>query len=545
VVLALVTLAGFLIRLEVGRKTYVNSDEWQHIFMASTPRLTDLFFEIRTNSHPALFFLLLRGLLKVGSITIARSISIAAGAASIAVVGLIARRVIRSQAIQLLCAAAFAFSAAAISISVEVRSYQLAVFLTLLAFLSWLAMFRNVDGQVKIGPCIAFSVCSSLAMLSHYSVVFFLGACVCVPLILVSISRPFREGLFSKPGRKSVWAFAVALTVPFVVFGLEYVIHIRKQLLQGYNPDFYLGGIAHESVGGFVARNSRNFFNLFSPFALHYEAAFLVVVALIGWAAWRALHQRAGARSRQVQLSVAPVVFAGVIILELLAASLAHKYPFGGALRHQYIAGPFLLIAAFILVDAAFSHVRPILRRGVPALLLAASIANLAGQWPRLIVYPGEVILKEEFDAYRAAFPDARAVYLDHWAVIAHFIHTNSYPRHFVRRINDVARIDEYQMTDGTPGGVELFYDKTRDGLDFSDRAVYQSFAACIRGSGVKELSLFFFSAGDVPLDRAPVDMEKLIIQKAAEQGLTTTKVVAGRTTVFAGFKLTENNRGH
>ena len=77
-VLMLAVFLGFLIRVEVGRKTSLSFDEWQHVFMAASARWTDLSFELRTNSHPPLFFLLLRGIERLG-IAFYRSISIAAG----------------------------------------------------------------------------------------------------------------------------------------------------------------------------------------------------------------------------------------------------------------------------------------------------------------------------------------------------------------------------------------------------------------------------------------------------------------------------------
>jgi hypothetical protein len=231
-------------------------------------------------------------------------------------------------------------------------------------------------------------------------------------------------------------------------------------------------------------------------------------------------------------------------VLELLIASLARKYPFGGMLRHQYVAGPFLLIAAFVLVDSLVAVARPILRRTIPALLLPALIVNVAIAGPKLIHYPGQVLLKDEFIAWRSAFPDTHAVYLDHWSVIGYFINTNDRPRRFVRRIRANARIDQYHIpggtADGAAEGTEIFYDKTRDLMDLRDSSVYQSFAACLRASGVKEVSVFYFSPDFSPMTKISDNLEKLVIEKAAEQGLTTTKVVVRQTSMFAGFKLRE-----
>ncbi len=532
--LLVAALAGLLVRWYVGRKTYISFDEWQHVFMASSARWTDLSFELQANAHPPLFFLLLRGIVRLGNVALYRSISIAAGVGSIVVVGLIARKILRSPVIQSLCAIAFALSAAAISTSVEIRSYQLAVFFTLMAFLAWLSLIQRADERIGFGPCIKFAIWSSLALASHYSAVFFLGACMAVPFLLAAMLPRLGNEWISGARKQSIRLVSSAFALPCTVFAFEYFLHVRGQSIQGYLLDFYRGGRPGETAAKFIVRNSRNFFNLFSPIEFHSPAAFLVVIVLVcaaaAWILFKSSRDRPGAGV----LSAAAIVFAIVMVLELLAASLAQKYPFGGLLRHQYIAGPFLLIAAFVLLDALVSMVGPTMRRAIPALLLAAIVVNLIVEWPRLIVFPGLVLLKEEFNAWRSAFPDTHAVYLDHWGVIGHFIHTHDRPRRFVRRIMDDAWIDQY----GLPDGTQIFYDKTRDNLDLTDSSVYRSFAACLRGSGVNELSVFFVSADYTPSDQTLRDLEKSIVQKAAEQGLVTGKVVTGRTYVFADFKL-------
>ena len=309
------------------------------------------------------------------------------------------------------------------------------------------------------------------------------------------------------------------------VFAVEYFIHASAQPIQGYLADFYWGATPGETIIGFIARNTRNFFNLFSPLEISNTAVAVCVVLLLCAAAWWALSKR--------RRSGVPILFAIVMVLELLAASLARKYPFGGMLRHEYIAGPFLLLAAFVIVDTL-----PFARTTIPALLLAASIANAIVNVPKLIFYPGVVLVKEEFDTWKAAFPAARAVYVDHWGVIGYFIHTSDQPRHFVQRIADAADIDEYQ----TPDGTEIFYDKTRILLDFSDPSQYRSFAACLRVSGVRELTILFYSPGDVPLDQTG-QLESLIRQRAAEQGLSVTRVVVGKISLSAGFVMTDTGR--
>lgn len=521
----LLTIAfiGLAIRLYVGWKTFIDWDEWQHVFMAGGARWADLAFELQTNAHPPLFFLLLRPLVFLAPQDPAfyRSISIASGVGSIVIVGLIARKIIDSAVIQLLCAAAFALSADAIAISDEIRSYQLAVFLVLLAFLFWLQMFPSNGGRVRKRPFAAFAICSSLAVSSHYSAVFFLGAAVTVSFLM-----------YARQMRESAWLSASAMAVPFAVFGFQYFLHAAAQPIQGYLYDFYRGFAPGESTVAFIVRNSLNFFNLFSPVEFRSQAAFLPFLLLLGaagaWALWK--------RLRTGKASAAAILVTGIIVLELLIASLLRKYPFGGLLRHQYLAGPFVLIAAFVVLDCLVSAAAKPLRHAIPALLLAASIANLAAAGPMLIRYPGTVVLQEQFRIWQSAFPDANAIYLDHWGVMGYFVHTRDRPRSFVRRIPDEAAIDEYRL----PGGTTIFYDKTRDGLDFSDPSVYRSFAACLRGSGAKMLSLFF-APGDKPFAVGPENMKELITRNARDQGLIATKVVIAGTSLFAGFRLADS----
>ncbi len=533
-ILLVTALVGLAIRVYVGQKTFIDFDEWQHLFMASSPRWSDLAFELRTNAHPPLFFLLLGGIVRLGNVGLYRAISIGSGVGSIVLIGLIARRVLSSPILALVCAVAFALSADAIAISTEIRSYQLAIFLVLMAFLCWLAMFAKTDGPIGARPCAGFAVFSSLAVSSHYSVAFFLGACV-------AISIPFALALPRDSERKkSLWLMATALGFPCAIFACEYFVHAGVQPIQGYLADFYRGGTADETLFSFTVRNFRNFFNLFSPVELRNDEAFLaLVLPLLAAGAWIVL-RRLRARRSKARESVSAIAFALVIAFALYAASLARKYPFGGMLRHQYIVGPFLLIAAFVVADSLYAIAGPALRRVLPVLLAGASLANLVAAAPTLIVYPGLLLLRKEYSAFQMAFPRSRAVYLDHWGAIGYFIHTSGHSRRFVRHIPGDADIDEYHVDDGMPGGMEIFYDKSRNSVDVADGSVYRSFAACLRASGVQELDLFFYSPGDRRVDQDAKKTERLISTRAGQHGLTVIGTVVGRTYLLAGFRLAE-----
>ena len=224
------------------------------------------------------------------------------------------------------------------------------------------------------------------------------------------------------------------------------------------------------------------------------------------------------------------------MIVEMLILSIARKYPFGGLLRHQYLAGPFLLLAAFVVVDqliASLGQTAGYVLTGVIGMLV---VGNLIVAAPKIVIWPDLLLYTDETNAYRSMFPDPEAVYLDHWGVIGYFIHTDNIPRHFVRRIAGNGPVDQYHAGRGKKG-VEIFYDKGRNTLDMSDPAVYRSFAACLKQAGIKELTVFMFQPGDVPFPH-PDLLKQTIIENASSQGLSVSKLAVGPATVFAGFSL-------
>jgi uncharacterized membrane protein len=520
-----IAIAGLLLRMYVAARSFINFDEWQQVFMASAPRWQDLTYELRAEAHPPLFYLLLKGLYLLGhSKLVYRSIAYLPGAGSILVIGLIARKLLRTATAALLCAGALAVSAAAITTSVEIRQYQLAVFLVLVAFRSFLLIWRNEQTAGRRHYAI-FAISSTLAVACHYSVIFFLGACV-----VITASRQAFERRWD--GRRLSRLIA-ALALPIWVFAVFYFIHGRRQELQGYLYEFYWGFTPHESLSGFLSRNLLNFWNLFSPVPMHSRPLVLLCIAVLG-----AISAAVGFRARNARRATAlPLSFAAVIILELAALSLARRYPFGGMLRHQYIVSPFLILTMFVIIDRLLSSAarsRGLIVLSLTGLLL---VGNLVAQWSKLIIYPGGVAYAEDFLRYRTEFPAAQGIYLDHWGIIAFFIQTDDRPRDFVRRIADRAMIDEYHRQ-GPPPGTEIFYDKTRNVADVSDPTLYRALATCLGQLGINELGLVVLSPGAVSFAQTPDTLRKLINDGAATHGLAVTKVVLTPKTIFAGFRL-------
>src|SRR5262249_7975766 len=246
------------IRAYIGSIEFMEFDEWQQVFMASVPRWRDLSYELNAEFHPPAFYLLLKSLLMVGhSKLVYRCIALVPGTGAVVVTGLIARKLLRSSALALLCAGALALSTAAITISIEVRQYQLAVFFTLVAFYAFLEMWTP-DARLRRGPYVMFAVCSAFAVLCHYSAIVFLGACA---------GLAGARAAFDWGRRRHVdWRLAASLAVPLALFGYLYFTHASKHRILGYLYPFYWGQTPGETLTGFLSRNFQNFWNLFQLF---------------------------------------------------------------------------------------------------------------------------------------------------------------------------------------------------------------------------------------------------------------------------------------
>jgi hypothetical protein len=524
----LVCLVALVVRLYVGSREFMDFDEWQQVFMSAAPRWQDFTFEVNAEAHPPLFFLLLRALLALGHSKLwYRFISIASGTGSVFLMWWIGRKVFRSPAVSVLGAGVLALSASAITISIEVRQYQLLVFLLLLAFSFYLEIagdWRD-DGPLPIRSCVLFSTVSAVAVSCHYSAIVFLGAC-----FLVSIALWRRRFLHA----------ALSLVLPLGVFCYLYFTHGRYRPLEGYLYDFYWRLTPGEALPDFLMRNLQNFWNLFSPIEIRNRSVFFLVFTIFCALCALVLFVRRGRERVGALCPDITVALALVMTLEMLVLSIARKYPFGGLLRHQYVAGPFLLLAVLVVVDRLVSTLSQ--RSGYALLgsLGVLTLANAAAASPHMIAMPDTVLYSQEIGAFRSIFPNPEAVYLDHWGVIAYYIHTDERQRRFVRRIAGGGPIDEYHVEGirRMDPGVEIFYDKGRSTLDMSDPAVYRSFADCLRQTGIKELTLFMFHPGYIPFPDAPDVMKQRILKEASAQGLSISKIAVDKTTVFAGFVL-------
>jgi hypothetical protein len=515
-------------------------DEWEHVFIAAAPRSTDYHFLLRQDAHPGLFYRMLRMLLHVGhGVLLYRSIPIIAGTVSVFVMGLICRKAFRSRALSLLGALALALSSVAITISTEVRGYELSVCFALIAFRLFLEICSPGSVRPRLRTYCGFAFFMCMALEADYFAVFVLGASIASCLLLAGTSREFRATYASRTNRTHAGLLVMSFFPPIAIVLAMYFGSLRGQPVQGYLYPFYWSTTTTpgEGLGAFLLRNITNEWNLFSPVPIHDPR--LVVLAIGILVSVGVYLLVLDARSPTSISARIPFPFVLFLAIELVVLSVTCSYPFGGLLRHQYIIAPFLIIAAFAVADTVTSKPWTWLRAGVPGVLTALILANALVAAPKLVVNPGGTEFTSDYNEYRAAFPHSDGVYLSHFTVIEYFTRTDGEPRRFVRQVFDPIRIDEYQM--GRPGErtITLFHDKGRYVPDLTDETLYRSLAACLRQSQVRELTLFYnLPWAGKPLPLAPEPLKRKMIELAERHGMSVNKIVVDGNRVFAGFSL-------
>src|SRR5207248_10776688 len=124
-----------------------------------------------------------------------------------------------------------------------------------------------------------------------------------------------------------------------------------------------------------------NFWNLFALLESGNPAVVLSLAAFFGLSSLAILLRT----RRPGDPSTLPIVVAAVMVSELVGLSIMRAYPFGGLLRHQYIVGPFLILAVFVVIDRLASVSGRRARIALLASVSVLSIGNLVVRWPMLV----------------------------------------------------------------------------------------------------------------------------------------------------------------
>jgi 4-amino-4-deoxy-L-arabinose transferase-like glycosyltransferase len=419
--LLLVCIVAAIPMFYLGATYYIEYDGYWHVFIAKQT-WSNLLTEYQATAHPPLFFFLLRAATVIGdNRLIYRLVSILSGIASVFVIGRIAGKLTGSAPTALLTAFVFGLSASTILISLEVRSYMLCAFFTLLAFYYYLDLVTLAPSPSDRRARIGFSLSLCLAVLSHYSALFFFLACLLAPICLAAMHADYRARLFSF--LRVQWFAAILTIVPPAAIGVALYLFQGKTYATPlrYLSRFYFDPAAHESRMAFLLRNLQNEYNLFSPVGIdsRFQPA---LIALCGFTAVAIYLARIRSSSRDILRSITVAVFLLMLCI-FMAASLRGRYPFGGADRHQFLLFPFLILTALVVLDK-FAAAIPFQEARAAALGLVF-VAAVAGAKTNYHNFP--YILSDhatpDVAAFRKLFPNPGAVLVDQFSVVNFFTH--------------------------------------------------------------------------------------------------------------------------
>ncbi|HVQ54696.1 MAG TPA: phospholipid carrier-dependent glycosyltransferase [Thermoanaerobaculia bacterium] len=472
------------LRLFVGLTQPIDYNGYWHVFIAR-----NLTREYAGLAHPPLFLLLLKLADSVSHSRLAyRAVPILAGVGCVWMVYKILRRVGALEWVAVLGAMAMATSASAISLSCEVQSYSLAVFLILWSFLYYLDVVDPEPERVSRRSRAAFSILACCALLAEYFAGLYLIACVLAPL-LVGILRPSsgRRLLRSIPKR---WlADVLTLLPPMAVGALLYELIAKPWIRQlNHLPEFYYVP-GRETAAAFLTRTLASLFDLFSPVPLSSPAWAAALVLGLSVTALVAMFTEP-ARDSEVEERTQPAACFAILLGLGMALGLAAKYPFGGAMRQQFLLFLFALLAGFLAFDRL---ARSLSAAKLQRILAAACALAIAGNvfLQRETFRPrGPEDFAAQTVVFESAFPGDRTVQVDQLNLIGFFITHHDWNWKFAGREPANWAVERYLLEKGARR-YTLIAHRDRWNLDFQDAALYPALRSALHAGDPPCFSVF------------------------------------------------------
>jgi hypothetical protein len=355
-----VVAAGLVYRVYIASRNYLNPDEALHYLLIHQRSLWLAYKASLTNAHPPLFYVILYYTQFWGrSELMLRMPSVVAGTAFCWLAYRWLSKIL-SPAASLIGLVFFTFSPAIVALAAEVRAYSVMLFCTAGALYFLATAFE----KKSVARMWCFSVFLYLAILSHYSVLFF--ALALGVYVLARI-------LDSQLSRNVVVAWAVGQVLAVSEYGILYITHvskIRKNIpVWGFE---FLGSFFQWGDGdilGFTWRKTLSILTFL--FAQRYVSLSLFLLFLAGVAL-------IVAKDILGQQKNTPMNRFGLLLLvpfaSIWGASLAGIYPYVGS-RHTVVLAPFAVASiAFVLA----SITRQKLWAGLLIAGVLVTISNLA-----------------------------------------------------------------------------------------------------------------------------------------------------------------------
>jgi 4-amino-4-deoxy-L-arabinose transferase-like glycosyltransferase len=361
-VAAAILAAGFLARLQVAARSFLNPDEALHYIIANQPSAFLAYKASLSNAHPPLIYLLLYFWKILGSSEwVLRFPSVLAGTA-VAWAAYKWIEAIFGKAAGVIGLILVAFSPAVIALSAEVRSYAILLFCETSA-LYFLEVALREKSARKMWYFLIFLY---LAIVSHYSALFFVLAAGMYALARI---------MESELPRKVVVAWASGQAGALAIYAFLYVTHVSKlknSLTTWAMP--YENAYFHADQVDLLTFTRVRTLGIFS---FIFENQYLACALLLVWAAAVAFLLVRELVSKREGLSPG---HSGLLLLlpflGVLGAAIAGIYPYFGG-RHTMFLAPFVF-AALSYALAFLSRQKLWAAMVIAALLSAAS--NTSGK---------------------------------------------------------------------------------------------------------------------------------------------------------------------
>ncbi|MBI4425083.1 MAG: hypothetical protein HY554_15230 [Elusimicrobia bacterium] len=531
--LVFVSLAAAAVRVVLSLDRPLSYDCYLHAFIATQDRWHNVMMV--ADLHPISYYALLRLASFLGEEPlILRSIGICAGAVSAFLLGWSARKVAADSATAPLAATAYAFSSAAIDLSLDLRGYMLCLFFILLSFVFLLRTLELAERADDRAPPL-FAVFAGAACATEHYGVLYAGAALGVLAIAAGSEPAFRGSLAAWARRCRPGLAAVLAVPPIVAYALYRPRALSLSVFGSQLGDLWPreGG----SLVGFFLANLQKELNLFLPFPIASRALFLGLLALAAAAAVLAA-RRGPAGMAGLRRGAAPMILL-VLLLELAGLSLARIYPFGGPMRHQSVIEPFLILSAFLTLDGLAAQLGSETRRQALFLVAALAVSEASYANAARLAAPAPPRGAHEYRVFERRFGRPRTVYVDRLSHVYLYAQTRDWrwtaTRDFSRKDADL----EFRLR--KRGESDRFVIRSRKySFDLAQAAAWKSIAHAIRRARRDSATLFLITSDRDTYLADARKRERLYRRRARSEGLEIEKShIAGRG-FFATVSLKE-----
>ena len=331
---ALVVAAGFLLRLRIASRTFLNADEALHFMAANQPSWKLTYHASLTISHPPLLIFVLHVWRALGTSELILRLPCVLAGTAFCWIFYNWVSVLFGPATGLLATIFTAFAPPMISLSAEVRQYAFLLFFVV----STLYLLERALAENSPLEMFAASLCLSLAILSHYSAVL-LAPALAVYIILRMVARPPSRTVIAIWITGQLLAVGVCLLLYFTYLA-AFGGRITHNWMEIYLPNSYFDPAKHNALAFILERTISIFqFSLGQP-ALGDLMFLILLVAIV------ATFRKRG-QTRQISSLQLTALFLLPFVITC-AAALFGRYPYGGT-RHCV----FLTIFVFAALAAA------------------------------------------------------------------------------------------------------------------------------------------------------------------------------------------------